>query len=98
MVFHGAQFSKRAECSVSQETAGNAGDLGSILGLGRSPGEGKSNPLQCSCLENPMAGEAWRGVCYVWGMTLSNGEWGFSSLNLHGMSEALGMRGEYTDR
>ena len=45
-----------------------------------------------------MAGEAWRGVCYVWGMTLSNGEWGFSSLNLHGMSEALGMRGEYTDR
>ena len=31
----------------------NAGDLGSIPGLGRSPGEGHGNPLQYSCLENP---------------------------------------------
>ena len=31
----------------------NAGDPGSIPGLGRSPGEGNGNPLQCSCLENP---------------------------------------------
>ena len=31
----------------------NAGDLGSIPGLGRSPGEGNGNPLQYSCLENP---------------------------------------------
>ena len=37
----------------------NAGDLGSIPGLGRSPGEGNGNPLQYSCLENPMDGEAW---------------------------------------
>ena len=37
----------------------NAGDLGSIPGLGRSPGEGNGNPLQCSCLENPMDGGAW---------------------------------------
>ena len=36
------------------ETAGNAGDLGSILGLGRSPGEGNGNPLQYSCLGNFM--------------------------------------------
>ena len=36
----------------------NAGDLGSIPGLGRS-GEGNGNPLQYSCLENPMDGEAW---------------------------------------
>jgi len=32
----------------------NAGDLGSIPGLGRSPGEGNDNPLQYSCLKNPM--------------------------------------------
>ena len=37
----------------------NAGDLGSIPGLGRSPGEGNGNPLQYSCLENPMEGGAW---------------------------------------
>ena len=37
----------------------NAGDLGSIPGLGRSPGEGNGNPIQYSCLENPMDGEAW---------------------------------------
>ena len=35
------------------------GDLGSIPGSGRSPGEGKGNPLQHSCLENPMDREAW---------------------------------------
>ena len=33
---------------------GNAGDLGLISGLGRSPGEGSGNPLQYSCLGNPM--------------------------------------------
>ena len=37
----------------------NAGDPGSISGLGRSSGEGNGNPLQYSCLENPMDGEAW---------------------------------------
>ena len=37
----------------------NAGDLGSIPGLGRFPGEGNGNPLQYSCLENPMDGRAW---------------------------------------
>ena len=37
----------------------NAGDVGSIPGLGRSPGEINSNPLQCSCLENPMDRGAW---------------------------------------
>ena len=39
-------------------SASNAGDPGSILGSGRSPGEGNGNPLQYSCLENPMEGEA----------------------------------------
>ena len=37
----------------------NAGDPGSIPGFGRSSGEGNGNPLQYSCLENPMDGEAW---------------------------------------
>ena len=38
----------------------NAGDQGSIPGLGRSPGEGNGNPLQYSCLGNPMDGGAWQ--------------------------------------
>ena len=40
-------------------SASNAGDPGSIPGLGRSPGEGNDNPLQYSCLENPMDGGVW---------------------------------------
>ena len=40
-------------------SAYNAGDLGSIPGLGRSPGEGNDNPLQYSCLENPMDRGSW---------------------------------------
>ena len=38
----------------SEETVCDAGDTGSIPGSGRSPGEGKGNPLQYSCLGNPM--------------------------------------------
>ena len=45
--------------SEGKASACNAGDLGSIPGLGRYPGEGNGNPLQYSCLENPMDGEAW---------------------------------------
>ena len=49
--------------SKGKASACNAGDLGSIPGLGRSPGEGNGNPLQYSCLENPMDGEAlWATV------------------------------------
>ena len=40
-------------------SASTAGDLGSIPGSGRSSGEGNGNPLQYSCLENPMDGGAW---------------------------------------
>ena len=40
--------------SDSKESACNAGDMGSIPGSGVSPGGGNGNPLQCSCLENPM--------------------------------------------
>jgi len=39
--------------------AGNIRDAGSIPGLGRSPGGGHGNPLQYSCLENPMDREVW---------------------------------------
>jgi len=41
-----------------------AGDAGSILGSGRSPGEGHDNPLQYSCLENPMDRGAWWATVY----------------------------------
>ena len=48
----------------------NAGDLGLIPGLERSPGEGNGTPLQYSCLENPMDGGAWwaavHGVAKSW--------------------------------
>ena len=46
-------------CSEVKASASNEGDLASIPGLGRSPGEGNGNPLQYSCLENPMEGGAW---------------------------------------
>ena len=45
--------------SDSKKSACNAGDLGSTPELGRSPGEANSNPLQYSCLENPMDRGAW---------------------------------------
>ena len=52
--FPGASEDKASAC--------NAGDPGSIPGLGRSPGEGNGNPLQYSCLENPMDRGAWRAT------------------------------------
>ena len=45
--------------SVGKESACNAGDPGSIPGLGRCPGKGNGNPLQYSCLKNPMDRGAW---------------------------------------
>jgi len=42
-----------------QETTCTTEDQGSVPGLGRSPGEGNGNPLQYSCLGNPMDREAW---------------------------------------
>ena len=45
--------------SVVKNLPVNAGDLSSVPGSGRSPGEGNGNPLQCSCLENPRDGGAW---------------------------------------
>ena len=45
-----------------KESACNAGDADSIPGSGRSPAEGNGNPLQYSCLENSMDGEAWQAT------------------------------------
>ena len=50
--------------SDSKESACNAGDSSSIPGLGRSPGEGNGNPLQYSCLDNPMDRGAWRAIVH----------------------------------
>ena len=51
---------------AGKEAICNGGDLGSIPWLGRSPGEGKGYPLQCSCLENPRDGGAWwAAICGV---------------------------------
>ena len=52
--------------SDSKAYAYNAGDLASIPGSGRSPGEGNGNQLQYSCLENPMDGGTWLGYS-PWG-------------------------------
>ena len=50
--------------SVVKESAYNAGDLGLTPGSGRSPGEGNGNPLQYSCLENPVDRGAWRATVH----------------------------------
>ena len=55
-------FPGSSEVKVS---ACNAGDLGSIPGLGRSPGDGNGNPLQYSCLEDPMDRGAWWATVHL---------------------------------
>ena len=45
-------------------SAGDIRDMGSIPGSGRSPGEGRGNPLQYSCLENPMDRGAWWAIVH----------------------------------
>ena len=61
--FPGGSEDKVSACNFAE-------DPGSIPGLGRSPGEGNGNPLQYSCLENPMDGGAWwataHGVAKSW--------------------------------
>ena len=53
--------------SDGKESACNVGDLGSICGLGRSPGGGHGKPFQYSCLENSMDRGAWRATYSPWG-------------------------------
>ena len=52
------------DSSVGKESACNAGDPGSIPGLGRSPGERNGNPLQYSYLENSIDRGAWRAIAH----------------------------------
>ena len=59
MGFPDGSVGKESACS-----AGDTGDVGSIPGLGRSPGEGTNYPLQYSCLENPMDRGAWPVTVY----------------------------------
>ena len=47
-----------------KESTCNAGEMGSIPGWGRSPGEGNGNPLQYSCLEDPMDRGAWQAIVH----------------------------------
>ena len=67
VVYYCLDFPDGSDCKMS---AYHAGDLGSTPGLGRSPGEGNGNPLQYSCLENPMDRGAWwatvHGVAKSW--------------------------------
>ena len=67
--------------SDSKESAWNAGDLGSIPGLGRYPGEGRGGPLQCSCLENPMGRGAWRAA--VRGLQRARHAWATGTHHCH---------------
>ena len=59
---------KLLDGSAGKEPAclsGDTGDAGSTPGLGRSPGGGHGNPLQYSCLENPMNKGSWRAADHV---------------------------------
>ena len=60
--------------AVVKNLPANAGDPGSIPGLGRSPGEGHGNPLQYCCLENPMDRGAWwaRAQGFPGGLVVKN--------------------------
>ena len=57
-------FPSGSEVKNLSASAEDTGDTGSILGQGRSPGEGNGNPLQCSFLRNPMNREAWWATGY----------------------------------
>ena len=72
--------------SDNKESTCNARDLGSIPELRRSPGEGNDNPLQCSCLENPMNGGDWWAT--VHGITKS---WTRATKHAHGVVVETGI-------
>ena len=92
--FPGGSDRKESACSV--------GDLGSIPGSGRSPGEGDSNPLQYSCLENPMEEEprkshGWGSLaCYsLWGRRVGH-DWA-TSFSLLSLDEGQEKRSTMTE-
>jgi len=67
--------------SVVKNLPANAGDSGSIPGSRRSPGGGNGNPLQYSCLGNPMDREAWRATAH--GVTKSQTQLSDSTITIH---------------
>ena len=72
--------------SDGKESACNAGDPDSMPGSGRSPGEGNGNPLQYSCLENPMDRGAWWAT--VHGVTKGRHYWVTNTFTSHEMPTA----------
>ena len=70
--------------SAGKESSWNAGDLGLIPGLGRSPGEGKGYPLQCSGLENSMD-------CMAHGVAKSQTQWMTLTLTFHSWAKETGI-------
>ena len=60
-LLRGLYISVFSDGSVVKNLLARAGDSSSVLGSGRSPGEGNGNPAQYSCLENPKDRGAWRG-------------------------------------
>ena len=73
--------------SEVKASASHAGDQGLILGLGGFPGEGNSNPLQYSCLENPVDGGAWWPT--VHGVTKSDTTSNFTFLSYQFITKAI---------
>ena len=59
---------------LKNSPAGDTGNMCSILGTGRSPGEGNGNPLQYSCLKNSMDGRAWQAPVHVVAKELNTAE------------------------
>ena len=57
-------FPSSANVKNLPASAGDVRDTGSVPGLGRPPGGGNGNPLQCSCLENPMGRGAWWSIVH----------------------------------
>ena len=75
--------------SDGKESACDAGDPGPVSGSGRPPGEGNGNPLQYSCLEDPMDRGAWG----VWGHTESDTTERPSTASTRGNQECVELKG-----
>ena len=75
--------SREGVTQMGKESVCNARDLGSILELGRSPGEGICNPLQYSCLKNPHGQRSLAGYSTLGHRELDMTEWLTLSLSLH---------------
>ena len=82
------------DSSVGKESACNAGDLGSIPGLGKSPGEGIGYPLWYSCLENPMDRGAWWAHKEYMGSQRVGHDWAIKHSSAHSWLTVLWVSGE----